>query len=366
MQEDAKGFLYPVIDSMTCVDCGLCEKVCPSMNVKKPRVPIVSYVARNADDNIRLQSSSGGVFSQMADSIIEAGGVVFGVRFNERFEAQFDYAETKEDVVRFRCSKYVQASVGETFKQVKGFLSTGRKVLFSGTPCQVMALKLFLGKEYDNLLTIDFICHGVPSPKVWKDYLEELLDKNSLQLSDVVAVSFRNKTEGWKNYSLSIDFCSKMNYRGNKGKDLYLKSFIHGLTLRPTCFSCPSRSGRSGSDVTLADFWGVERFFPNRADDKGDSSVLCYNNKFANLGIVLDNVEHISVDQIVRMNPTLIKDERKPDNYDLFWREYGGSLTLSELMDKYTQYSLKESIRYAIVNLLCKMHLVPLLKKLVK
>ena len=173
MQEDKEGFLYPEVNLADCIDCGLCEIACPVLHPAKERIPVAVCAAKHYDDNIRLASSSGGVFTFIAEQVIDEGGVVFGARFNDQWEVIHDYVETKEKLSCFRGSKYVQSRIGDTYKQVLHFLQSGRKVLFTGTSCQIVGLKLFLRKEYDNLLTVDVICHGVPSPKVWKKYLNE-------------------------------------------------------------------------------------------------------------------------------------------------------------------------------------------------
>lgn len=219
MQEDEEGFLYPIVDQEVCIDCGLCEKVCPVLNQGEERKPLQVYAANNTNEEIRMQSSSGGVFTLLAETIIQEGGVVFGARFNDDWEVIHDYTETQEGLATFRGSKYVQSRIGDSYCQAEQFLKKGRKVLFSGTPCQIAGLNLFLRKEYNNLLTVDFICHGVPSPGVWKSYLEELIAlqgnrKNSVlshskpiilnSIRDISRIEFRNKRLGWKKYSFAL------------------------------------------------------------------------------------------------------------------------------------------------------------------
>jgi coenzyme F420-reducing hydrogenase beta subunit len=214
MQEDNEGFLYPKVDVEQCVDCGLCEKICPIINQTEARKPLHVYAAKNRNEEIRKQSSSGGIFTLLAEKIIEDGGVVFGARFDEKWEVMHDYTETKEGLAAFRGSKYLQSRTGNTFQQAKEFLKAGRKVLFSGTPCQIAGLKLFLRKEYDNLITIDFVCHGVPSPKVWRMYFLYLTDNQKYTTNykggyfahtkAITEINFRDKTYGWKKFSLTV------------------------------------------------------------------------------------------------------------------------------------------------------------------
>jgi coenzyme F420-reducing hydrogenase beta subunit len=180
MQEDIEGFLYPEVDAERCCDCGLCNNACPVINRGETRKPLYVYAAKSRDEEIRRQSSSGGIFTLLAERVLDENGIVFGAHFDKNWEVTHSYVETKEGLGLFRGSKYVQSRIGESYLQAQQFLEKGDKVLFSGTPCQISGLKLFLGKKYDNLLTVDFVCHGVPSPKVWHMYLSQLIDNQSI------------------------------------------------------------------------------------------------------------------------------------------------------------------------------------------
>lgn len=300
MLEDNEGFLYPEVDKEMCIDCGLCEKVCPVINQSKERQPLVVYAAKHKDEQIRLASSSGGAFTAIAEPVIEEGGVVFGAKFDKDWSVIHDYTETKEGLAAFWGSKYVQSRIGESYKNAEAFLKTGRKVLFSGTPCQIAGLKRFLCKEYDNLLTVDFICHGVPSPGVWREYLKEETarlcgGKNSVlshpkdNLGDVRIenISFRDKRLGWKKFSFALTL-SVPDGHGAKNtvllseplnKNIFLRGFLADLYLRPSCHACPAKKFKSGSDVTIGDFWGVQNLIPEIDDDKGISLVMVNNPK---------------------------------------------------------------------------------------
>ena len=203
LQEDSEGFLYPMVDASLCIDCGLCEKVCPIIHQADQRTPLGVYAAKNPDEAVRMQSSSGGVFTMLAERVLAEGGVVFGARWDERWEVVHDYVETAEGLAQFRGSKYVQSKIGRTFQQTESFLKQGRQVLFSGTPCQIAGLKNYLRKEYDNLLAVDFICHGVPSPGVFRTYLQEEINETFARKGDgknsvftLVFLSSR-KVMGW-------------------------------------------------------------------------------------------------------------------------------------------------------------------------
>ena len=303
MVEDNEGFLYPHVDNKLCVNCGLCEKVCNELQPYDKREPLHVFAAINNNEEVRLKSSSGGIFYVLAEKTIHEGGVVFGARFDDNWKVVIDYAEDMKSVEAFMGSKYLQARIDNAYKDVKRFLNDGRKVLFSGTPCQVAGLHKFLRKPYDDLLTVDFICHGTPSPKVWGMYLDEVI-KEGKRLSKV---EFRNKKKGWKNFSFNISYneADQMHYMSSPfTKDLYMNVFLKNVILRPSCYDCKAHSGRSQSDITLADFWGINTVFPEMDDDRGTSMVFINTKK----GCLLFGVDGIryketTYETIKHLNP---------------------------------------------------------------
>ena len=280
--EDAEGFRYPLADKTACIGCGLCEKVCPVLNQAGEREPLKVYAAVNPDEKIRSQSSSGGIFTMLAEKVIDMGGVVFGVRFDEHWQAVFDYTEAAEGLSVFRGSKYIQARVGDAYSRAKGFLKEGRFVMFSASPCQIVALRHYLKKDYDNLLCVDFVCHGVPSPKVWRKYLSEITRNARHAIQDV---RFRNKKQGWKRFNFDMTYnkdFSQFRISSYHRKNHFMRIFLNDVILRPSCYSCKAKRGRSGSDVTMADFWGIGKINPQMDDDKGTSLVLLNTSKGEN------------------------------------------------------------------------------------
>ena len=267
MQEDNEGFLYPKVDESACIDCGLCEKVCPMITPYEAHEPIQTLAAVNKNDEVRLKSSSGGIFSILAEKVIREGGVVFGARFDDQWQVVIDYTETLEGINDFRGSKYLQASTGDTFKQCENFLKAGRLVMYSGSPCQIAGLKHYLRKEYDNLLLVDFGCHGVPSPKVWQKYLDEIVGSR-----DINSTSMRAKTNGWRKFNFEMSFNrdnSTILLSSPASKNDYMRAFLNNLILRPSCHNCKAKECRSHSDITIADYWGIWNVAPELYDDKG-------------------------------------------------------------------------------------------------
>lgn len=366
-KEDKEGFLYPHVNMETCIDCGLCEKVCPVLNQNEERIPEKVYAAKHEDDEIRMKSSSGGIFTLLADQILDEGGVVFGARFNDKWEVIHDYTETKEGLAPFRGSKYVQSNIGNSYKQVEEFLKTGREVMFTGTPCQVAGLKKFLRKDYENLFTVDFVCHGVPSPMVWRKYLEEEIarqgdiGKNTVltfpKVSPVVTgVNFRNKLTGWKKYSFVLNF-SKASAEGEQNTVLsslftdnaYMNAFLANLSLRPSCYACPAKAGKSGSDITIGDFWGIENVTPNIDDDKG-VSLLILNNRKYKLADINCNIISLEVEDGIRSNPSYIYSVLEPINRNYFFYCLS-SRRFSESLFMTTSFSLIRRIERCIFRI---------------
>ena len=336
LKEDKEGFLYPIVDENTCIDCGLCEKVCPIITPNEPREPLKVYAAKHKDDEIRMKSSSGGIFTLLAEQIIDEGGVVFGARFDEYWEVMHDYTETKEGLAVFRGSKYVQSRIGNTYLQAENFLKQGRKVMFTGTPCQIAGLKRFLRKEYENLLAVDFVCHGVPSPKVWRIYLDETLARQGIGKNTVLShamlrqkfirsIDFRSKSTGWKNFSFALTL-TKASVNGEENSVLlstvfsenqFMQAFLGDYILRPSCYKCVCKAGRSGADITLGDFWGIEMIRPDLDDDKGCGLVLNYSN--CNLTSLAIGLERMSYENAKTRNSAIYDSVKIPKNHAFFW-----------------------------------------------
>lgn len=367
MQPDNEGFQYPLVDTTLCIDCKLCEKVCPIINDSTPQQPLKVYAAYNTDEEVRLQSSSGGIYTLLAVATIKEGGVVFGVKFNEEWIPEFGYTETMEGIAPFRGSKYIQAIVGNAYKQAEDFLKNGRKVLFCGTPCQVSGLNKFLRKEYDNLLMVDIICHGVPSPKVWNMYLREkcyrLMNVNdgsnskstgfdSTYYSKIETINFRSKVAGWGKYRFFIKLTDLGDNKKEsvaiseaRDKNEYMRAFLSNIILRPSCYNCPAKQGRSHSDITIADFWGIDVIDPNFNDDKGCGAVLINTTKGAGVDIISQSIyKEKTFDEIIKYNPSYYKNSIPHRKREEFFNNLDKVVNLSNYISDILTASLRERI----------------------
>lgn len=302
MVRNVEGFEYPKIDKEKCVECGICRQVCPS-NKKGEATEIISAkAAANKNSDVIKNSSSGGLFYALAEFTLNRGGVVFGAGYDENFAVVHKYTETIEGINEFMRSKYVQSRIGSAFVDAKTMLDQGKEVLFVGTPCQISGLKSFLKKDYENLIAVDFICHGVPSPAVWKKYLANLENKNNAKAKDV---SFRSKENGWGNYSFKVDFSDGDVFIQTGSVNLYTHAFQQSLVLRPSCYDCLNKSYRA-SDITLADFWGIKNVLPEWFSDDGVSLVLTHTEKGETRLDELSQIEtaEVTVEQGLANNPS--------------------------------------------------------------
>lgn len=348
--EDEQGFRYPNVDPEGCIECGLCEKVCPCLNQGEPKDPIKVYAAINPHEPTRLKSSSGGIFNMLAERVISEGGVVFGARFDANWEVTHDFTEDIDKLDSFRGSKYLQSRIGETYKQAQAFLKEGRKVLFSGTGCQIAGLKRFLRKEYENLLTVEIVCHSVPSPLVWRKYLQEISNGNPIQ-----KVNFRDKSSGWSHYSYSIVIeHSGGTYKEPASGD-YMKGLTSNLTTRPSCSQCPSRNGKSGADIVLGDCWGVWDLQPSLDDNKGTSLVTSLTQKgedsILELGVELNE---LSMSDLQKYNAGLRGSHPLNPQHDLFFAKIQKTGNIKAVLQNFANpqsSSVKSRVKNVLVRL---------------
>ena len=279
MVSDSEGFSYPAVEKDLCINCNLCEQVCPVINhnINNEEMPLSSLIVRNKDAETVQTSSSGGAVTAFCKEIIKDNGIVFGCAFNENFDVIHKSAETLEEILAFKGSKYVQSNLGNTYKAIKQQLENGRKVLFIGTPCQADGLNIFLKKPYENLYTVDFVCHGVPSPLVWEKYKDIMTKKYK---SKITYANFREKTYGYHSANLALKYANGKKSAENTKTDYLMKSFFDDICSRPSCYDCKFKTAKRNSDITVFDCWNISRYVPNLSDDdKGLTAVFVQNEK---------------------------------------------------------------------------------------
>lgn len=278
MRPDSEGFLYPVIDTKACISCGKCRSVCPVLNRPQPREPQAVYAAIAKDTDLRLESSSGGVFSLLARQTLAKGGLVFGAAWDyDNYAVRIISVRDESGLAALRGSKYVQADVGNAYVQVREALQKGINVLYSGTPCQIAALNRVLGKPYANLLTVEVICHATPSPLAFRKYAAQ---RERAAGAKITRIFSRSKNCSWKRYAMSLSFHDKdIAYLKSLTEDVFLRGFLRELYNRPSCHHCMVRELRSGADLTLGDYWNVHQKFPAMDDDRGTSVILVNTDK---------------------------------------------------------------------------------------
>lgn len=352
LKSNAEGFLYPQIDYNLCVKCGLCEQVCPVLCKKDVNnYEIKTYAVKSKDEQVRLNSSSGGAFYLFAKYVLDNQGVVFGSTFDENFKVKHDFIENAADLHKFQGSKYVQSDMGDNYVKAERFLKGGRFVLFSGTPCQIAGLKMYLGKDYDNLIMLDFACHGVPSPLVWETYLNFLQKQYGAKIMDA---KFRDKTYGWDDFALSVSFSTGERLcESHKTNDM-MQVFIKNYCLRNACYDCQFKSVKRDSDITLCDFWGVKEVYPELYDKRGVSLIMINGLRGEDLFDKVKNlayVQKIDTDKGIKYNSAIVKSVMRPVERDIFIKQiksksFGDAIRITEKKaDKATKIKIfKEDI----------------------
>lgn len=365
MQQDEEGFLYPVLSAAdACIQCGLCERVCPILHTPETEKKIpTAYAANNLNTSVRLESSSGGIFTLLAEQILSQGGIVYGAALDGGYVWHIR-VEKAENLALLRGSKYVQSDIGKTYLQVKQDLEQKRKVLFTGTPCQIAGLKSFLRKDDDNLVCMDLICHGVPSPMVWKKYIS-FREKNAG--ASVVGMSFRDKQYGWKEFAMRVVFSDDAVYLRKTAEDVYMKAFLNDLCLRPSCYHCKFKKINRVSDITVADFWGIEDMCPDLDDDKGTSLVIVNSEKgrkiWEEIRSRTANLE-VNFMQAIESNPAMVQSAKEPKDRSAFMREISES-EFETVVLKYAKqsFSMKAFLKRMVKNTLRSLGLLHFVKQ---
>lgn len=363
MLKDSEGFLYPQTEETNCVQCGFCEKVCPLLHSAPPSPGVPkSYAAYNLDEEVRLHSSSGGIFTLLAENVLAQDGAVYGSAMSGCYVKHIRVTN-RELLSLLRGSKYVQSDTGDCYTLAKQDLKAGKNVLFTGTPCQIEGLKAFLGQDYKNLICVDLICHGVPSPMVWQKYVSY---REKAAASTMDSMAFRQKTNGWKAYEILFRFANGTVHAHNHSKDTFMQLFLHDLCLRPSCYTCHFKKLHRVSDLTLGDFWGIGEVCPEMDDDKGTSLVIAHSERgLALLNMLSSQIrcQAVPLDAALAGNPAMCKPAVKPEMREQFMAQIQTE-DFPQLSPKY----LREPITVKIIlkRILRKLRVLDLVKYLKK
>lgn len=297
MKEDFEGFLYPQLNESKCINCGLCQKVCPLENPPELSNTIHRcVVARSEDPEVLRESTSGGFMDALAAHVLEeCGGSVCGVSYDAQFMPVHEIVNNHQDAKKFRNSKYAQSVLADTFKRINELLQQEKTVLFIGTPCQIAGLKTYLQKEYHSLITADIVCRSIPSPKLWRAYLQWQQETHKAK---VESVSCRKKTYGYHSGALEIDFANGKHYAGSNRVDYFMKCFHKNVCSRPSCYDCRFKTLHRCSDFTVFDSWKPDEIaqLPGRDDDRGYSNVLVHTPKGKEILAQMHNVAIFDAD----------------------------------------------------------------------
>lgn len=329
-----KNFYRPHIDESLCINCGICTKVCPTCGPDPISKVKKAYAAWNKSKELRKTCTSGGAFAALACTVIDNNGIVYGVGF-ENGVVKHKRAETKDQLLEFYGSKYVQSFVGDAFKNVKKDLEENKSVLFSGSPCQIDGLKMYLSMDYNNLITCDVVCHGVPSPRVYRDYISWIESKYG---SNAESVRFRDKRRSWKCFNMKITFSNGQTYLGNCFTDPFHVGFLKNIFLQDSCYSCKYSTIDRVSDITMADFWDYfRRKFDPFDTDKGISLILANTEKgdtFINAAVKYMKLFEKDFFKIQATQPALNRPFNAAENEKEFWIDYSTG-NFDEVVEKY-------------------------------
>lgn len=322
MKTDMEGFVYPEVDKEKCISCGKCKKICPELKERKDSKPIKYYAVKNKVFDIRESSSSGGMFSIIAKYVINNNGVVYGACFDKDFNVFHKSARNEKECKKFKGSKYVQSDLKDVFREVKEYLLKDKIVLFTGTPCQISGIRSYLESvDTKKLITCDIVCHGVPSPRIWSEYLKFVSRRYKCIIGKI---NFRDKKNGWHDSRLTIwDSNGKVRVTEKHNENYFSLLFFNHFILRPSCYKCKYSSLNRVGDITLGDYWGIDKHYPDFDDNKGVSLTIINNEKGLEVwNKIKDRVEFIEIKENECKQPNLERPSSLPINRSDFWKAY--------------------------------------------
>lgn len=339
MVPDAEGFWYPQIDPQKCVKCGICEQACPSLNrnmlVQAQQIPAI-YAAWTKEESLRISSTSGGVFTELARPVLENGGMVFGARYRDDFSIEHFGVSSLNNLEMLKQSKYAQSDIGIVFREVRRALEEARDVLFCGTPCQSAGLQNYLQGEYERLLICDFVCRGVNSPAVYLNYLRGLAEEYG---SEIKTLQFKNKDIGWNQFCTKVVFEDGQVYLKDRSADDFMRGYLFfNLYLRPCCYHCKYKGFPRVSDISLADFWGVGASRPHLDQNKGTSMVLVNTEKGRRaFKQISDRIQHeeCSLEEAMRGNRCIKDSVEKTEGRAAFFEQLSTVGSFRQVMQQY-------------------------------
>lgn len=353
MQMNEEGFIFPIVDNTICIKCGKCERTCPVINKKniQKNSGLNGFIFQNNDSDVLRESTSGGFFTALASYVIDNNGIVFGASYDDSFYIRHTYVEDKDGLKAFRNSKYTQSDPQSTFNKCKEYLELGRTVLYSGTPCQIAGLYIFLGKRYDNLITVDVVCRGVPSPGMFKKYIE--WNGGADRIS---SIKFRKKYKGYYNGFMEIIYKNGKKLYREKHSDPMLSLFFKDICSRKSCYSCDFKTLERVSDFTMFDCWHAFRF-DRSFGDGGATAVIARNERALSILKVLskDNkcIEYDFSKMVEADGVMMTKNAPLNPKRDEFFRDLN-CLTFNDVLDKYNKHSTLRVIELKIKTLLMR------------
>lgn len=344
MQYDEEGFKYPSIDKEKCIDCNLCEKVCPVIHKEKNTEKTEGYIIRNSNKQILFESTSGGAFTAIAEYVLNNGGIVYGAGYDQQMNVVCKEANDSLKLSEMRGSKFVQSDLGKVFLDINKKLGEDKYVLFSGTPCQIAGLIGYLQKRPKNLLCVDFVCRGVPSPKLWENYIDYMEKKYN---SKIVGARFKHKTYGYHASSMKIDFSNGKTYYGSGRIDPFMKAFVREMSSRPSCSACSFKGVERLSDITMFDCYEYSKITGEKDDDKGYSSIFVHTEKGR---VIFDNIkdgieyQSVSIDKLVTRNGVMVYNSAKPHKKRNEFYEIASKQSIDKAMQEIEPITFKDKM----------------------